>query len=339
MNEVHLTVIVPVYNGENYIVNILHDLHDQTLDSVEFVIVNDGSVDNTANIINNFITNSADKRFKYIYQENRGVSAARNLGIHNSVGNYIIFIDGDDSVEKDLCASYYHKIFKNKTDIEFFPFQTVNRLPSLSEGPDSFVLTNRQLNYGKYSSSRILNNDDILKLIFNFRIQGYPFGYVSKRSLWQNVKFDTNVYLAEDLLALVQTLVNNKGLKIHINDSGKYKYVVREDSALQTSVDPFKSRQLTKLFKRIIKICESNGYSRKHVNNLLYGHYVSLLKQSVINGDVDYYREIRNHLWSDFLSTRMPLMSRMKRITILICCLSPNIYFYQFVLGINRKEN
>lgn len=337
MNKKLLTVVVPVFNGEGYIINILRDLHCQTFGPVEFLIVDDGSVDGTANIIEKFISDSSDERFTYLHQSNSGVSAARNLGIHSANGEYILFIDGDDSIDSDICSAYYREIFRNQTDIEFFPFQTVQKTTAISRENSSFILTKKQLNYGKYSSRHILNSENILKLVFDFKIQGYPFGYISKTSLWKKINFDTEVSLAEDLFALIQILLEKKSLKIHINKTGKYRYVMREDSVLHSTLDSVKNKNLEKLFKKIIIQCKNKGYDEKHVSNLLYGHYFSLLMNAVKNGDIQYSLKLKRILWRKLCFIKMPFLSRMKRWTVLLFCTSPNLYIYRYLLKLNSK--
>ena len=264
MNKTKLTIIVPVYNGEGYIENLLQDLVNQNFFQVEFLLIDDGSTDHTSHIIKNFIAKKNDSRFKYFYQENRGVSAARNFGITKAKGEYLIFIDGDDALEYDLCETYVKEIEKNKTDIEFFPFQTVERKGDL------LVPQKKQLDYGRYGSSQVLTSEDVLKLIFNFRIQGYPFGYISKKNLWHKNSFDINVHIAEDLLALIHILLNNKNLKIHINKLGKYKYVIRKSSVLNSKISKETNQQVIQLLRRIVELVKANGYDERLESNLLY---------------------------------------------------------------------
>lgn len=331
MKKVQLSLIIPVYNGEDYITHILHDLSKQSLSSVEFLIIDDGSTDNTASIIKKFISEIGDNRFKYFYQKNSGVSAARNFGISQSIGEYIMFIDGDDSIEPDLCEIYVKQIKKNKTDIEFFPFQRVERNGEL------LITKKKQLDYGRYSSKKIVNSENILKLIFNFRIQGYPFGYISKASLWHENSFDIKVHIAEDLLALIQILLKDKNLNIHINKYGKYKYVVRDSSVLNSKVSKETNQEVVELLKNIIELVKKNGYDERSASNLLYGYLVSSIKQEKIDKDIDYYREVRRYLWSNFYKVKMPIFSRMKRTVTLLLLVSPNYNVYQIMSDLKNK--
>ena len=94
-----VSIIIPCYNGENYIGQAIESVLNQTEQNFELLIVNDGSTDNSEKIINKY--RKQDTRVKYIYQANSGVSVARNKGMENSTGEFIAFLDADDVWEKE----------------------------------------------------------------------------------------------------------------------------------------------------------------------------------------------------------------------------------------------
>ena len=89
-----ISVIIPVYNVGNYLENCLESIIKQTLSEIEILCIDDGSMDNTPEIIESYV--SRFKNFKAIQQENRGAGIARNLGILMASGEYVAFMDGDD---------------------------------------------------------------------------------------------------------------------------------------------------------------------------------------------------------------------------------------------------
>ena len=97
-----VSVIVPSYNYGHFLGETLDSVKIQTFQNWECLIVDDGSTDNTKDIAETFI--SADNRFKYFYQKNRGLSAARNTGLRHSTGDYIQLLDADDLIERDKFA-------------------------------------------------------------------------------------------------------------------------------------------------------------------------------------------------------------------------------------------
>lgn len=103
-----ITVIVPCYNYGYFIPETLDSIQRQTYENWECIVVDDGSTDNTRDIVYRYI--SKDNRFKYIYQTNKGLSAARNTGIKNAKGDYLQFLDADDLIEKrklELQLNYF----------------------------------------------------------------------------------------------------------------------------------------------------------------------------------------------------------------------------------------
>ena len=113
-----ISVIVPVYNAEQYLRECLESLVNQTLEDLEIICVNDGSTDSSPKILEEYA--SKDSRIKIFHQENQGVSAARNLGISKVQGEYLVFVDSDDWIELNALEILYKTIDKRKSDILLF---------------------------------------------------------------------------------------------------------------------------------------------------------------------------------------------------------------------------
>ncbi len=110
-----ITVIVPVYNVENYLRQCLDSIMGQTYQNFECLLINDGSPDYSADICSEYVFK--DSRFRYFEKENGGVSSARNLGIEHSKGEYITFIDSDDWVDSDYLEILYNALIDENADI------------------------------------------------------------------------------------------------------------------------------------------------------------------------------------------------------------------------------
>ena len=100
-----ISVIIPVYNGEKYIERCVLSVVNQTYKNIEIMVIDDGSSDRTAEIIDDM--RYEDKRIKVVKKKNEGVSSARNCGIEKSTGDYIMFVDADDYIEKDYLMNMY----------------------------------------------------------------------------------------------------------------------------------------------------------------------------------------------------------------------------------------
>lgn len=104
MNNPHFSIIIPAYNAEKTIERCIMSVQAQSFNNYEILIINDGSKDNTLSVIQNIA--SSDSRIKVFDKDNGGVSSARNLGIDNSQGEYILFIDADDEIEPNYLLSF-----------------------------------------------------------------------------------------------------------------------------------------------------------------------------------------------------------------------------------------
>jgi glycosyltransferase involved in cell wall biosynthesis len=115
MTQIKVSVIIPVYNAEGFLVDCIQSLISQTLQECEFIFVNDGSSDSSQQIIAQF--QEKDNRIILINQENKGISGARNTGIEASKGTYIGFVDNDDYVKETLFETLYNNAIINDLDI------------------------------------------------------------------------------------------------------------------------------------------------------------------------------------------------------------------------------
>ena len=112
-NNIDISIIVPIYNAEKYLKKCLDSLINQTKKELEFILVNDGSTDNSEKIIKSY----NDKRIKYYKNKNQGIGKTRNFGIDKAVGKYLMFTDSDDYLEKDTCEKLYQKANKDNLDL------------------------------------------------------------------------------------------------------------------------------------------------------------------------------------------------------------------------------
>lgn len=118
-NQPLISIIVPCYNTEDYMEQCLDSLIHQSYKNLEIIIVNDGSTDDTDAKIQPYLS---DDRIKYIIQENKGLSGARNTGLDIMKGEYVCFIDSDDFIHKDYVKTLYENLIKTDADISICDF-------------------------------------------------------------------------------------------------------------------------------------------------------------------------------------------------------------------------
>lgn len=119
MNHIKVSVIIPVYNVEKYLKQCLDSVINQTLKEIEIICVNDGSTDNSYQILKEYA--QKDKRIKIINKENGGLGAARNTGMEYATGEYIGFVDSDDWVELNTYEQFYRNAKTQNSDIVMCP--------------------------------------------------------------------------------------------------------------------------------------------------------------------------------------------------------------------------
>lgn len=119
-SQLLISIIVPVYNVEKYLPQCLDSLINQTYQNIEIICVNDGSLDNSKNILEEYA--SGDRRIKIINQNNQGLSAARNTGMRVASGKYLMFVDSDDWIDLCTCEKAIFLAEKNNADLVFWSY-------------------------------------------------------------------------------------------------------------------------------------------------------------------------------------------------------------------------
>ena len=124
--NVLLSIIIPVYNLEQYIRITLDSLIKEMSDDVEIIVVNDGSLDNSEFAVNEYIDSHTNYNIHLCTKKNGGVSSARNIGTDKSNGEYVLYLDGDDYLSEGSLKAIVNSLKINKPDILFWPYRTIN---------------------------------------------------------------------------------------------------------------------------------------------------------------------------------------------------------------------
>lgn len=192
-----VSIIVPVYNKEKYLEKCLDSLKNQTYTNIEVLIVDDGSSDNSKEICNIYI--ESDKRFNYFYHKNSGVSFARNVGIDNSNGNWIMFVDPDDYVELSIVEVLMDSI-DYKTDIISC---------CCNANYDGRLVINEFFDSDRIFSNTLIDKIDINMALMDEQYKshynritaiGVPWGKLYRRNLLNdnNIRFDVELKRMQD---------------------------------------------------------------------------------------------------------------------------------------------
>lgn len=181
------SIIVPVYNVEKYLDKCLASISEQTFKEFECIVVDDGSPDNSNDIIDRYV--NKDQRFKVIHQKNMGISAARNAGLAIAQGDYIAFVDSDDYISNEYLEKFALKIANTDADIVICGFIEVlkdSQKTVCFEAPSTEVI-----------------KQNILADIW----PSYPWNKCYKKYLFENIRFPVGK-IFEDLLTIPEVCLN-----------------------------------------------------------------------------------------------------------------------------------
>ena len=137
-----ISVIIPIYNVEDYLPQCLDSVIHQTHENLEIILVNDGSTDSCTKICDEYA--AKDNRIKIINQENGGLSVARNTGIRTATGDYIAFIDSDDWIVPNFCEILLITALENNAEMVecgFTKFENGNEIKIKNEASEKIIFT------------------------------------------------------------------------------------------------------------------------------------------------------------------------------------------------------
>ena len=161
-----ITIIMPVYNVEKYLKEAIEASTNQTYKNLEIILIDDGSTDSSGKICDEYA--KKDSRIKVIHQENKGASVARNAGLDNATGKYIMFSDSDDTFELDACEKLYNYIEKTNADYVVGNYANMDEDGTKWEKPvfDTVKYTERRLSVEDYNASFYVMNSSACNKIF-----------------------------------------------------------------------------------------------------------------------------------------------------------------------------
>lgn len=216
-----ISIIVPIYNQQDYIVDTINSIKKQTFTDFECILINDGSTDESQKIIEHEIIN--DQRFNLINRKNEGVSAARNYGIEHSKGEYVYFIDGDDTIPEDALKILYTTAIEKDADIVIG--KMVHKVNSINREISTYVLD------GVYKSGykSLEKNPEILHSIG-------PTAKLMKREIISHFRFPINIKFAEEHEFIVNAFANSKNIYT-VEDLVYYYHIRKQNNSATQRID------------------------------------------------------------------------------------------------------
>lgn len=242
-DEIILSVIIPCYNCEKFITRCVNSIIENSYENIEIILVNDGSKDNTLDVIRDL-----ENKYSCIYtysKYNTGVSDTRNYGISCARGKYIAFADSDDFIKDNMMKKMIDVAEENNVDIVCCDYV---------EKKDDIIIKSK-FNYkaGVYKSNYILG--EFLKGNVSISIWDKLF----KRTLLENIRFNTNLAVGEDSLFCIETM--DKANEVYVLDEDLYVYVQNDNSAIHS------------ISEKILQISTIEKYINKEISTKYENEY------------------------------------------------------------------
>ena len=306
-----ISIIVPIYNVEDYIKTCVNSIINQTYDNLEIFLIDDGSKDNSSIIIDEL--SKKDNRIKVIHKENGGVSSARNVGLSEANGKYIVFIDGDDYIENDYIEYFYNLINKDNYDMAF--------------NSKCFNLTNNKRNNNeKYS---VFDSEIIIEDIYTDNIgcgvavwnKIYKKDFLDKN----NIRFDEKIWYGEGMLFNINCLI--KTAKVIVGENLLYHQVFNPNSAmrnfnLNSNICGLKSLDLQKTLLETYNINIKNAWNY-HKRCFNYSILKGIIKSNTKKKYYFEYKKCKRNLRMNINVVLKTKISSKKKIKYILIAISP----------------
>lgn len=238
-----ISVVLPVYNVENYLVKSINSVLNQTYANIEIILVDDGSFDNSPAICDKFAME--DKRIVVIHKENGGLSDARNAGTKIATGKYITYIDSDDTVQLDYVEYLYSLIQKYSCDMSLCTHTVVYE-------------NGKKCPYGD-GTEEVLNAQECLsRMLYHETIDTSAWAKMYRTDIAKGILYPKGK-LFEDIGTTYRFFIKSK--KIACGYKSKYFYMLRKNSIVSSKFNPHKldllemtdgmAREVTRLYPEL----------------------------------------------------------------------------------------
>ena len=263
-----ISIIVPVYNVESFLVRCLQSILNQTFSDFEVLLIDDGSTDNSASICKEFVAD--DQRFTYFHKTNGGLSSARNHGIERATGKYIAFLDSDDFIVPEFCNILYQTAELHQADVVNFGYLNIKN-------------KHREPRHSPFPKNKKLHRQDfvgLLKSSAQNKVLYFAWTNFIRKELLdtKNIMFNENVLLGEDTVFNLELYMQMEALYSIANPL--YAYVHNENSLTQKKyktnlLDKFSSQfnQRLKIHKQHTEISGriyEEDIAQNYIENTLF---------------------------------------------------------------------
>ncbi len=284
-----ISIIIPVYNVEQYLDKCLQSVINQTYQDIEIILVDDGSSDSSGILCDKW--KEKDSRIKVIHKSNGGLSNARNVGIEQANGKYLMFIDSDDIVANDLCKVLFEMLKNNHADI------SICNATHIFNNEFDFKNTGKIYCYDC--------NEAISQLWYQKSFLPSAWGKLYKKSLFNNIRFPKGK-IYEDMFTTYKLIFRSRC--IVKSERKLYHYLIREDSILGT-VNVKKQLDMVEAAEEMLDFAIKNASSsiKAATYRVSISSIMVIAHCQVINRN-KYEEQIKTNLWNNIKGNRIKII-------------------------------
>lgn len=317
-----VSVIIPVYNGENFIIKCIESILNQTYNNIEIIIVNDGSIDNTQNVCEEI--SKKNDNVILINKHNEGPGAARMTGIKKAIGEYISFIDSDDYIGKEFYEKLIGALEENDADIVECGYNLVDENMNL-------------ISEHKMQPELICGNSECTKhYIKNINTTNYLVNKIYRKKLFENIEFP-KLYAGEDACVLLQ--VFEKAQNVAVIPDAMYYYVQTKESLCRKPYN-LKRNDSVLAGKFMHEYCKKKCPENSDYYSLYICSYAAQCYSNLKYSDIDSKKENMDYMKNTFKeyynknNSKISEVSKFRRGIIKMFNISPEVtsYIYKKVL-------
>lgn len=307
-----VSIIIPIYNSEKNIKKCLESIINQTYTNLEIILIDDGSTDNSIEVCQEY----KDDRIKVYKEKNSGPSTARNLGLKQCNGNYIVFVDSDDYIEKNMIEIMLKEIKSDDYDICICGYYLVSN--SLK----------------KKINITINDNKNFKEIVFDYKNNVY--GYLWNKMLKKNIiekKFREDISICEDELFLLDN--SNYIKKITFVKEPLYNYISNESSLINSCI--LSDKKISELDALIYIVNANVNRTTNNIKKCMFIHkyiyFLGIANKEQRRKIINKYKKTYLKYYKEILKSEMPLKTKITAITRRRC-----FYMYKLYKFLKRRK-
>lgn len=284
MKNIKISIIVPVYNASKFLERSIKSIITQDFKDIEIICVNDGSTDNSLDILKKF--QKEDSRIIVIDKKNGGSSNARNSALKIAKGEYCLNIDSDDYIEQGYFKTLYKRAEKDNLDI------TISNIifDYLENSQNNYILSDLNI-----SDEKVISGEEYINIFLKDNFYGYTWNKLIKTKLYKenDIIYNENIFMMEDVEVILR-------LSKHVQKIGKinrafYHYIQHQSNGCQ-NISLKRLLDIKKCFDSILEYFKDDSEKILKIKNRKSLTLIKYLKNSYVLNKLIEYQEIQKEI-------------------------------------------